>query len=212
MPKSKAPVRTADTEMPARDLLLNAASELMIEVGTFDVSLHAIARKAGVTAPLVKYYYGGKEGLLIALAERDTERSLAQLEDLIAMDIDPVSKLRIHVTGIIRTYAKFPYLNGLLDSLMRDTQSAGSARIRDGFVLPLMDAQRRIIEEGVRAGKLREIDPTFAYFIIVGACQYVFSTRVSGRGLIDGRPVDSNFARDYATQTVEIVLNGLAKR
>ena len=54
----------------ARDILLDAARDLMIETGSSDVSLHALARRAGVTAPLVKYYFGGKEGLLTALVDR----------------------------------------------------------------------------------------------------------------------------------------------
>ena len=188
--------RNAENETSGRDMLLSAASALMVEMGTFDVSLHQIARRAGVTAPLVKYYFGSKDGLFIALAQRDTERSLLQLSELVAMDIDPASKLRIHITGIIRTYARYPYLNGLLDSLLREDDSESARTMRAGFVRPLIEAQRQIIEEGVAAGQFRPIDPSFAYFLIIGACQYIFSTRVAFGELVGDREVDDAFARE----------------
>ncbi|MEH3048204.1 TetR family transcriptional regulator [Sphingomonas adhaesiva] len=199
---------TAD-ERPARDMLLEAASVLMIAQGTSDVSLHAIARHAGVTAPLVKYYFGSKEGLLVALVERDTARSLAQLQDLLAMDIDPVAKLRLHITGIVRNYARHPYLNALLGQLVRGSGNAASERIRASFVTPLIEAQRRIVEEGVAAGQFRAVDPDHLYFLIVGACQYLFAVRVPFGAMMGGRHLDEPFARTFAKTVVDVVLNGL---
>lgn len=198
------------SEGPSRDMLLQATSDLMIELGTPDVSLHAIARKAGVTAPLVKYYFGGKEGLLVALVERDTARSLQQLEGLLAMPVDARTKLRIHITGIVRTYARYPYLLGLLNHLLRESRTEASERIKASFVTPLIDVQRRIIEEGVAAGQFRALDPDKLYFIIVGACQYLFASKVAFADIMDGKPGDASFARDFATAVVDVVLNGIS--
>ncbi|WP_085808842.1 TetR family transcriptional regulator [Sphingomonas sp. TZW2008] len=197
------------SEGPSRDVLLAAASDLMIELGTPEVSLHAIARKAGVTAPLVKYYFGSKEGLLVALVERDTARSLAQLEGLNAMALDPLAKLKIHIAGIVRTYSRYPYLVGLLNHLLRETRNEASERIKASFVTPLIDAQRRIIEEGVAAGQLRPIDPDQLYFIIVGACQYLFSSRVAFADIMGGKFADPAFARDFPNAVLDVILNGL---
>lgn len=196
-------------EGPSRDVLLQAASDLMIELGTPEVSLHAIARKAGVTAPLVKYYFGSKEGLLVALVERDTARSLAQLDGLNAMAIEPLAKLRIHVAGIVRTYSRFPYLVGLLNHLLRETQGDASERIKASFVTPLIDAQRKIVEEGVAAGQFRAIDPDQLYFIIVGACQYLFSSRVAFANILEGKLQDEAFQHDFPNTVIDVILNGL---
>ncbi|MDF2605254.1 MAG: transcriptional regulator, TetR family [Sphingomonas sp.] len=193
----------------ARDILLDAARDLMIETGSSDVSLHAIARRAGVTAPLVKYYFGGKEGLLTALVEADTSRSLTQLEGLLAMDVSATQKLTLHVTGIIRNYARHPYLNGLLNRLVRDSGNEASERIKANFVEPLINAQRRIIEQGVAAGEFRAIDPDHAYFLIVGACQYLFATRVPFGDLMNGAPSQDTFVRTFTAEAVDFILRGL---
>ena len=196
-------------DRPMREMLLEAASTLMIQQGTSDVSLHAIARHGGVTAPLVKYYFGGKEGLLVALVERDAGRSLVRLQELLTLPIDPISKLRLHITGIVRNYARYPYLNALLSQLARGSGTEASDRIRANFVTPLIDAQRQIIEEGIAQGQFRAIDRDHLYFLIVGACQYMFAVRVPFADIIDGRHLEPAFARDFANTVVDVVLNGL---
>lgn len=192
----------------ARDALLTAASDLMIEMETPDVSLHQIARKAGLTAPLVKYYFGSKEGLLVALVERDTARALTQLDGLRAMQIDPVSKLRIHIQGIVRTYSRHPYLLGLLNQLLRGTHSKSSEQIKASFVTPLIEAQREIIEEGVASGDFRPLNPDKLYFIIVGACQYLFSTRIAFANVMDDIGTAA-FEQEFVNTATDVLLNGL---
>ena len=199
-------------ETSARAVLLRSASELMIEQETYDVSLHAIAKRAGVTAPLVKYHFGNREGLLFALVERDTARSLTQLKELTVMPLPPVTKLKFHITGIIRSYSRYPYLNGLLNHLLRDTQSEASEQTKNYFIQPLINAQRAIIEEGVADGSFKPIDPNEAYFIIIGACQYLFASRVAFRNMMNGRLCEDDFVRDYAATVVDVVISGLINR
>lgn len=199
--------RKADRAGPA--MLLDATSALMVELGTSDVSLHAIARSANVTAPLITYHFGSKEGLLLALVERDTAHSFTQLEGLLSMDVDPVTKLRIHITGIARTYARFPYLIGLFNLLLRGPDPAVASRVRDKFIMPLIDTQRKIVAEGVRAGSLRSIDPDQIYFAIVGACQYLFASRVAFHDIMEGKVADPAFVREFGDTAADILLNGL---
>lgn len=208
----RAPAGTLDTvgEANGRDLLLAAASELMTEMGTTEVSLHQIARRAGLTAPLVKYWFGSKDGLLLALAERDTEVSLKQLAELMAMDLDPATKLRIHIHGIVRTYARYPYLNRLLDQLLWDQESESSRSIRMGFMLPLMDAQRKILEDGIAAKQFKPVDHKYMYFLIVGTCNYIFSTRVAVYQLVGDKKVGKDLARDYSTFAADVILRGIS--
>lgn len=200
-------------ERSGREMLLEAAGELMSELGTIDVSLHQIAKRAGVTAPLVKYHFGSKDGLLLALAERDTAHSIRQLQELMAMDIDPASKLRIHIQGIIRTYSRYPYLNRLLENFLKETDAdkAGTQSIWSSFMLPLIDAQKQIIADGIASGQFRNVDSKYAYFLINGACQYIFSTRITVRELVGEKKVGQELARDYAAFAAETVLRGLAR-
>jgi AcrR family transcriptional regulator len=52
--------------------LLKAAGELMTERNSIDISLSELAKKSGINAALVKYHFGNKDGLLLALLARDS--------------------------------------------------------------------------------------------------------------------------------------------
>lgn len=201
----------AVTERSGREMLLAAAGELMSEVGSIDVSLHQIAKRAGVTAPLVKYHFGSKDGLLLALAQRDTAQSIKQLTELMAMNLDPASKLRIHIQGIIRTYSRVPYLNCLLEHFLDDPEAEATRQIWSSFLMPLIEAQKQIVTAGIAAGQFREVDYKYVYFLINGACQYIFSTRISLREMIGEKKVGQELAREYAAFAAETVLRGIAK-
>lgn len=201
----------AVAERSGREMLLEAAGELMSEVGSIDVSLHQIAKRAGVTAPLVKYHFGSKDGLLLALAQRDTAQSIKQLTELMAMNLDPATKLRVHIQGIIRTYSRFPYLNRLLEHFLDDPEAEGTRQIWSSFLLPLIEAQKQIVNAGIAAGQFREVDSKYVYFLINGACQYIFSTRITLREMIGEKKVGQELAREYAAFAAETVLRGIAK-
>jgi TetR/AcrR family transcriptional regulator len=194
-----------------REQLLDAAALAMTEAESVHVPLSAIARKAGVTAPLVTYHFGTKEGLLLALARRDIERALAQLQQLLVMDVPADEMLRIHILGIIRTYARRPYLNQLLNLLLRDEASAPAREIKQAFVVPLAAAQRAIIERGVAEGRLRPIDPALAYFVIVGACRDFFTNKITVKTVL-GREPDEDALKRYAKTVAEVLFDGLTPR
>src|ERR1700740_2607638 len=94
----------------AAEKLLAAASELMIERNSIEVSLSDLAQRSGVNAALVKYHFGNKEGLLLALLARDAETQIAHLEHLLKQPISPTEKLKLHIAGIINAYYRFPYM------------------------------------------------------------------------------------------------------
>jgi AcrR family transcriptional regulator len=105
---TSVPNRPPFAKNTTAEKLLVAASELMIERSSIEVSLSDIAQKSGVNAALVKYHFGNKDGLLMALLARDAATEVTQLEYLLAQPIAPTAKLKLHIAGIIRAYHQFP--------------------------------------------------------------------------------------------------------
>src|SRR3954462_2553498 len=118
---TSVPTRLAGGKNTTAEKLIVAASELMIERASIEVSLSDIAQKSGVNAALVKYHFGNKDGLLLALLARDAATEIAQLEYLISQKITPTEKLRLHIGGIIRAYHQFPYMNRLIHYLLHES-------------------------------------------------------------------------------------------
>jgi AcrR family transcriptional regulator len=131
--------------------LLIAASELMIERSSIEVSLSDIAQKSGVNAALVKYHFGNKDGLLLALLARDAATELSHLEYLLAQPMAPTAKLRLHIAGIIRAYHRFPYMNRLIHYLLHESSADAADEVSNFFVAPLLEFHRRLLAEVIRA-------------------------------------------------------------
>jgi len=64
-----------------REQLLDATKAIAVEDGFHAVSIEAVARRAGITRPIVYGHFDDLGGLLQALVERETVRALTQLPD-----------------------------------------------------------------------------------------------------------------------------------
>ncbi|MDZ4374373.1 MAG: TetR family transcriptional regulator [Phenylobacterium sp.] len=189
--------------------MIEATRAEMTATGSADVSLQAIARRAGVTAPLVTYHFKTKEALFLELARRDMEPAIRNLERLVLSDASPEEKLRLHIVGIISNYAQRPYLNSLLNLLLADASSKTSRQIAGRMAAPLTDALARILEQGAEAGVFRRVDPVMTYLMIVGACQYAFSSKLTVTSVAP-RLREPDAIAAYARATAQMFIRGLS--
>ncbi|MET0984021.1 MAG: TetR family transcriptional regulator [Steroidobacteraceae bacterium] len=193
------------------DQLLEAASKILAQRNSIDVSLSEIAEASGLNSALIKYHFGSKDGLLVALVRRDATLALKKLDDLVAMQLAPETKVRLHIAGVINTYTKYPYLNRLIHVLLTNSNEKLAREIADFFVKPLVDSQKKILEEGVAAGIFRNVDPMFFYYAIVGACDHIFFGRVS-REFVFGAPVITSKTREnYIEFVADMALKSLRR-
>jgi AcrR family transcriptional regulator len=78
----------------AEDALLDAAEQLLIDVGYAGVTTRRLAEKAGVNHGLVHYYFGSIENLLVRTLERFTERLITRQRELYAAELPFLEKWR----------------------------------------------------------------------------------------------------------------------
>jgi AcrR family transcriptional regulator len=189
--------------------LLVAASELMIERSSIEVSLSDIAQKSGVNAALVKYHFGNKDGLLLALLARDAATEVSHLEYLLAQPITPTAKLKLHIAGIIRAYHQFPYMNRLIHYLLHESSAAAADEVSKFFVAPLLDFHRRLLAEGVKSREFRDIDPVLFYTSLIGACDHLFFGRHAMSRATGVGPVTEEVCRQYIRHMEALICGGM---
>src|ERR1700730_16623524 len=192
--------------------LLVAASELMIERSAIDVSLSDIAQKSGVNAALVKYHFGKKDGLLLALLARDAATEVAHLEYLLVRPISPAAKMKLHIAGIIKAYHQFPYMNRLIHYLLHESSMEAADEVSKFFVGPLLDFHRRLLAQGVAAGEFRAIDPGLFYTSLIGACDHLFFGRHAMSRAAGVGPVTDEVCRDYIAHMDALIFGGMLKK
>jgi TetR/AcrR family transcriptional regulator len=192
-----------------RECLIKATRDLMIEHGILEVSLAEITRRAGVNIALVSYHFGGREGLMLAVAEADAVGALSELTRLCASTRSPTEKLWRHVAALVAAHFERPYLNRLLQKLLREGSPAAAAQLGEKFVRPVFERRKEILAEGASRGEFRDVDPGLVGFAIDGACAQIFSSAASRSTILGSGTLSADLARRYAELTADIIVQGV---
>ena len=203
--------RQIEGEVPAgaRELLLQTASDIMREGDIVDISLSELSLRSGLNSALVKYYFGNKAGLMKALLDRDMADIVHAVDALMAKDMAPEDRLRRHIGAVVDTYYKTPYLNRLLMRLVRESDDEEAHRIADSYLTPLSRAYDKLIEDGVRSGVFRPVDPQLFYFTVTGACDRFFSTRLVLKHCYDTDSLTEQLRDRYREHCIDFIMAGI---
>ena len=102
---------TRMTAEERREQVLDVAKAIVGERGFHAMSIEAVARAAGITRPIVYAHFNDLNGLLEALVERESERSLAQLAAVLPTNLgegDPREILLAGLRGYLEVVASDP--------------------------------------------------------------------------------------------------------
>jgi AcrR family transcriptional regulator len=193
----------------AREQLLDTASEIMREGDIVDVSLSELSTRSGLNSALVKYYFGNKAGLLKALLERDMAYILRAVDTLLAKDMEPEAKLRLHMDAVVNTFFRTPYIHRLLMRLIREGDTGEAQRLADSYLKPLLRAYERLISDGVEKGVFRAVDPQLFYFTVIGAADRFFSARLVLKHCSDTDVLDESLRDRYRAHLNDFVVAGI---
>jgi AcrR family transcriptional regulator len=193
----------------ARAQLLETASAIMREGDIVDISLSELSLRSGLNSALVKYYFGNKAGLMKALLDRDMAAITHSVDALLAKDMDPAAKLRLHLGKMVDTYYATPYLNRLLMRLVRDSDPEEARRIAETYLTPLHLAYDKLIHDGVKAGVFRPLDPQLFYFSATGAADRFFSARLVLRHCFDQDTLTEELRERYKAHIIDLIMAGI---
>jgi len=209
LPSKQVPEKeTAPMNATAAKLLV-AAGDLMIERNSTEVSLSEIAQKSGVNAALVKYHFGNKDGLLLALLARDAAAEMTNLAFVLDQPISPTEKMRRHIAGIINAYYRVPYLSRLIHLLLHQGSEATSKEVHRFFIDPLFGFVRKLLDDGVAAGEFRKVDPALFYISLYGACDNLFYGRQMNARFLGPTGISDEVRRQYIKHMTTLFLGGL---
>jgi len=208
MPAAK-PRPQPDAAPDAPTQLLDAASEIMRQGDIDDVSLSELARRSGLNSALVKYYFGNKAGLLRALIDREWSVRVRSVEALLAKDVDPETKLRIHMVGVVDNFFRQPYTHRLLMRMIRESEPAEGRRLAESYLKPMFAAYEALIGEGVAAGVFRPVDPQLFYFTVIGAADRFFTAQIALRYCSGTEVLDEGLRQRYRDHLDQFVVAGI---
>jgi TetR/AcrR family transcriptional regulator len=209
-PRGKASLARREPKLNASaEQLIEATAALLSKRTDLEVSISEIAQVSGFNSALIKYYFGNKEGLLLALLERDAKRLMDGLTHLVEMDLPAQQKLRIHIGAVIKAYFRAPYLNRLIHFMVEHAEPALGQRVAEIFVKPIRAAYKAILDQGIHEGVFRPVDPGLLYFSLVGACDHIFVAGQSVEALTGHAKVTEKLRETYASHVADIFVRGI---
>lgn len=148
----------SEQEPEARERIRRAAQRQFAEIGYEGVSVRQIAEAAGVTKPMVYYYFGSKEGLFAHLVESAFEKLRERLERA----AETCGSARERLLAVAK--ANLALVEDDLETLRFLAAHAFAPRQAAPATNPCRYRQiqaeivSRILDQGVKAGELPALD------------------------------------------------------
>lgn len=209
--KRRKPGRpVSEPDFDSRDALLRAAHQMLSESHGLPVPLSAICARAGVDVGMVHYHFESRLGLMTELFERLCAAWGPELETLLALDVSPREKLKIHIRQIIRNYRRYPYATSVMTELVASSKPALAKRMNSNFFKPLVEFYERLIAQGVAAGEFRPIDPMYFFFSVVGLSEFLFVARPMLVAGLKIHTVGDEMESTFIAHTTALILDGVS--
>jgi TetR/AcrR family transcriptional regulator len=195
-----APARDAQT---VRELLAVAAAEFAAR-GFGGARLEEIAREAGITRAMIYYYFGGREGLYVAVLE-DAYRAIWQAEhELDTSALSPEDALRRLVEFRVDYYIRNPTFVALV--AIENQHEARFLKQSRSTVLaatPSLEHTAAVLARGQADGVFRQdIDVVDLYQVIVSLGFFNVSNRHTFGAIFGRRAADAGHVRKVLADVV----------
>lgn len=172
--------RVASPALGKKEALLKAALELFTRKGYAATSVREIVAAAGVTKPVLYYYFKNKEGIYLALMEQLFSR-LAPLMEASGLECGSRRSLLLdkfdRAFGVIHENSD---LFRLMHSIYYGPPQGAPFFDFDSYHARFHDLIARIVAQGIAAGEFRAGDPADISWALMGASQVAIEEQLFG--------------------------------
>lgn len=207
---AKAEPRTRDPER-TRASILEAAKREFSERGLEGARVDAIAERAGVNKRMLYHYFGDKDELFLAVMEAAYEDIRQREADLDLTGRSPEDAIAAIVRFTFRYYHENQDFIALLGSenLSKARHIRKSRRIKQ-INQPIIDALKRILEEGAKAGVFRKrVDALQLYMSLAGLSYFYFCNMHTLTVVFDRDLASDAALAEREKHAVEVILGYL---
>lgn len=194
-----------------RNQILEAALVEFADKGFQEASLAAIARRLGVTAPLVLYHFGSKANLWREALEVFCGSLGAAVHA--AAEEGRALEAREALRLMVRRLVEFFATHRAAYRLIRD-EAGVEAGQNDWFtsrnVKPIIETIEEVYRRAVDEGAVRPAPFETTFFMILGAVSCYFESRSLAARLFGSTEEGAQWVDGYAEQVVRLCFDGLS--
>jgi len=159
--------------------ILDAATHEFAQKGHAGARVDAIARRAKINKRMLYHYFGGKDGLYLAVLERSYAAIRSAEQQLDLSHREPIEGMRQLIRFTWGYYLEHPEFLAILST--ENQHRARFLKQSDGIVQlnsPLIEALRDVLAHGAAEGVFRaKVDPVELYISIAALGAFYLSNR-----------------------------------
>ncbi len=178
-----------------KDVIANAAIEVMSKEGFHSATTDKIANEADISVGLVYYYFSNKEEILEYIFERECEKRISFLRQIRSSDLHSLLKIRKMLNFHFNVVQEDPKVAKIIirERYLPFCTGGGIQKI-GGVPLFLRDT----IADGIKKGELRDCNPQIISMAIFGIIEevlnrYILEAEDTGKSSILEEALDQIF-------------------
>ena len=166
---TKKRMKSASPDMAVRERLLSCATELFTRKGYTATTVREIVADAGVTKPVLYYYFGNKEGIYLELI-RGAFAKFDALLDASRNEQGTATEKLLHLSDqVFSLFMENIEVARLMYSIYYGPPQGAPFFDFDRYHLKFHDAIRRLVREGIRQGEFQKGSAEDMMWAIIGA-------------------------------------------
>jgi TetR/AcrR family transcriptional regulator len=202
--------RRGRTSKISRERILDASLVEFAKHGYEGATTASVARRIGVTQPLIHYHFGSKEALWRAAVELAFSQMAGLLEDMNEETHggDPRQRMREIARRFVRFSAKHPEVSRLI---IAESAVPGPRLewMTEKHLRPLIRRVEQTFRAGRDAGIVKDLSLESLIFVFLGALPHFFDGAPL-IGLLWGiDPADEEHVEKYADTLIEVLASGV---
>jgi TetR/AcrR family transcriptional regulator len=205
----------------SRQSILKAALAEFATQGIAGARTDAIAEAAGVNKALLYYYFEDKEGLYRAALESVMAGLLERVQPVLTARGSALDKLVNYAVAHFDYIAEMPSYSRIVQAEMMRAGAGKSPHIQhltEKYFRKISDALKQAVQEGIRHGEVRELDPMNAIVSLIGLVVFYFVSTPVARASGKPDPLSAEALRsrraalvDHVTAILRPALSPMAK-
>ncbi|MFO7739334.1 MAG: TetR/AcrR family transcriptional regulator [Desulfatiglandaceae bacterium] len=172
-------------EKTARNRLLDAGTDLFAERGYSGTFVREIVARAGVTKPVLYYYFKNKEGMFRTILEGASEQQKAVLAEVFEIPGTALDRLVCLYHQIYQGVMAQQNLFKLIYNLVFGPRQGAPNYDVDQYHRRMVAAIKQIYLEGVARGEVREADAEEVAFLLLSLLDFCFHLEYVNPGSSD---------------------------
>ncbi|RKD20092.1 hypothetical protein BCY91_00235 [Pelobium manganitolerans] len=192
-----------DEKLDKRNSILEVAEELFSELGFDATTTRLIAKKADVNIAMLNYYFGGKEGLYLAILEKHIAANHSRLQTINSDNISSFDKLNKFIDGYVDHMQRSCAVQKLMYMEMSISIRNRISEHIVGMLSKNLIEIKKIISDGVANGSFAQVDAEMLIASMFGTKVYLINASPMASLLFKGSTDAQELLTDDVVQRLK---------